>query len=344
MGVSAPDRDRAAGPVLELDVLGLPIAISGWPEVVEALRLDFSWFAATAPRAGRLEVRIEQRAPDYNALPDVPSAFVTPRNAVYQVGERTIADYSGRALAIFDRAARVFVVQGEQEHLLHEVAYLFALAGPGPPRGAGDPATPRLGDRGSAGVVRVLLPSGGGKSTLAMRALREPGVQPLSDDTPLVDRRGRMHPFPLRIGIDERLAGTLPPEHVRRIRRLEYPDKHVVSIEGFRERIPDRPLPLKHVVIGRRHLGTRAELRPMPRAGAIPTLAREGVVGLGVAQMIEWVLHHGARDAFGMAGLALGRSACCAAALARAQTWHLDLGRDHEANWAAFAPLLAEAA
>ena len=46
-----------------------------------------------------------------------------------------------------------------------------------------------------------MLPSGGGKSTLALRALRDEGTL-LSEDSPLLDRRGRLHPFPLRIGIN----------------------------------------------------------------------------------------------------------------------------------------------
>ena len=48
-----------------------------------------------------------------------------------------------------------------------------------------------------------MLPSGGGKSTLALRALQEPGIGLISEDSPLLDRRGRLHPFPLRIGVNE---------------------------------------------------------------------------------------------------------------------------------------------
>ncbi len=50
-------------------------------------------------------------------------------------------------------------------------------------------------------AMLVLLPMGGGKSTLGAELLRHPDVQLLSDDSPLVDRAGRVHAFPLRLGL-----------------------------------------------------------------------------------------------------------------------------------------------
>jgi hypothetical protein len=321
----------------------LTIGMAGWPEVVEDLRLDFAWFERLPPGAGAgdLRIAIERRAPDLADLPDIPAAFVTPRNAVYQYGDRTVVDYAGRALAILDRQSRTLVVQGEERHLLHEIVYLFTLSQTGEHLDAqGFTRLHALGLVGAQGAVAVLLPSGGGKSTLALRALREPGVRLLSDDAPLLDRRGRAHPFPLRIGLGPAAARTLPSEQVRRIERLEYPVKYVVSIDAFRDRIESEPQPLAHIVVARRRLGTNAALRALPRRAVAGPLFREGVVGLGLAQMIEWVLRRGARDALGKIGIAADRAACCASALSHAQTWRLDIGRDDDRNWQALAPLL----
>jgi hypothetical protein len=55
---------------------------------------------------------------------------------------------------------------------------------------------------GGQGAVAVMLAAGRGKSTIALRALRDQGVRLLSEDSPLLDRRGRLHPFPLRIGVN----------------------------------------------------------------------------------------------------------------------------------------------
>jgi hypothetical protein len=320
----------------------LAIAITGCSEVLEDLRLDFAWFERPLAReAADLRIVIERRPPDFGDLPDIPASFVTPRNVVYQHAQRTVVDYSGRALAVFDRPSRRLLVQGEELQLLHEISYLFALSQIGEHLDAhGLTRVHALGLVGAQGAVAVLLPSGGGKSTLALRALREPGVRLLSDDAPLLDRRGRAHPFPVRIGIAAADAREFAADQVRRIERLEYPDKYVVSIDAFREDIEQEPQPLVHIVVGRRRLGLDASLEAMPRRAVVAPLFREGVVGVGLAQMIEWVLQRGAPDAIGKVGIAARRARCCASAARSARVWQLDIGRDPDHNWEALAPLL----
>jgi hypothetical protein len=193
---------------------------------------------------------------------------------------------------------------------------------------------------GRQGAVAVMLPSGGGKSTLALRALREDGVRLLSEDSPLIDRQGRAHPFPLRIAVNPTDAATLPEGAVRRMDRMEFHPKLVLDLEAFSDRVESRPQPLRHLVIGRRSLGRRASLEPAPRRTAVTTLVREAVVGVGIYQGMEFVLQHGMRDIVGKLGVAATRATCCSGVLARAQVWQLTVGRDHSRNWEALAPLL----
>lgn len=320
----------------------MTVAVAGWEEVVQELRLDFSWFEQERGSRADLRIEIEQREPVFDGLPDLPASFVTPRNAVYQNGRHTVVDYSGRALAVFDREADVLRVQGTQRHLVHEIVYLFALSRIGEHLDAvGLTRIHALGLTGGQGGVIVLLASGGGKSTLALRGLREPGVSLLSDDTPLLDTEGNVHPFPLRVGVGAQAARELPAEQVRLIERLEYPDKYVVALDAFADDIATEPAPVGHIVIAERRLGNEASLTPVSRRACAGPLIRDGVVGLGIAQMIEWTLVHGARDVTGKLGTAASRAKCCGAALRGAHAWRLGLGRDHERNWDALAPLLA---
>jgi hypothetical protein len=271
------------------------------------------------------------------------ATFVTPRSAVYQHRGRTIVDYFGRALSVFDRRDGTLVVQGLDAHLVHEGVYHFLLSSVGTHLDANWlPRLHALGLAGAQGAVAVMLPSGGGKSMLTLRSLAADGVKLLSDDTPLLDREGFLYPFPLRIGVNPTDASSLPAgSRARLIERMEFHPKLAVDLDLFADRIQTTPVPLRHLVIGRRSLGDEARLEPLPRRAALGTLLRELVVGVGVLQGTEFVLQRGLRDVLRQGKPALTRSACCVAALRNARVWRLTLGRDHERNWQALQPLLS---
>ena len=327
---------------LRFDVYGHAVGVVGdWAEVLEAIRLDFAWFESDAtdgPPAVELVVR--RGAPRFDDFGNLRASFVTPRNVVYNDGRRTIVDYFGRALSIVEPTGRVRI-EGEDASLVHEAAYhlLVSRIGEHLERN-GLVRLHALGLVAGGGAVALLLPSGGGKSTLALRALQEEQLRLASEDTPLIDRRGWLHPFPLRIGINEGDAAELPPGRVRRLERMEFHPKLALEIDAFADQIARDPAPLRHLVIGQRTLGRDARLVQAQRASAITTLFREAVVGVGVYQGMEFVLQRGLRDVLGKSGTALLRSRCCAAALRRAHVWHLDVGRDRERNWDALRPLL----
>lgn len=328
---------------LDLEVHGLGIAVTGdWPEVIDELRLDFTWFARPEGASpGAVAVEVQRRAPDFDAFGAVPASFVTPRNVVYQRDGQTIVDYFGRAMSLLDRRSGRLVVQGEDKHLVHEAAYHFLVSRIGEHLDRrGLPRLHALALAGEQGGVAVMLPSGGGKSTLALRALAEDGVRLLSEDSPLIDRRGWLHPFPLRIGVNATDASSLPEGHVRRLERMEFHPKLALELSAFADRIEPEPQPLRHLVVGRRTLGREARLEPMPRRAAAMTLFREAVVGVGLYQGMEFVLQRGMRDVLSQAGVAATRASCCAAGLRGARVWRLTTGRDQVGNWEALLPLL----
>ena len=324
------------------DVHGLRIGLDGdWPEVAEQVRLDFAWFASDLPGGVDVTITLHKATPDLASYGSLEAAFVTPRNVVFSDEERTIIDYSGRAVAVLDRRAAVLAVTGVDPQVVHEAAYLFMLSRVGEHLDAiGLPRLHALGLAGAQGGVAVMLPSGGGKSTLALRALRTAGVRLLSEDSPLIDRHGMLHPFPLRMGLTEQHAAELPDEHVRRIERIEFDPKLLLDVEAFRDRIEPTAQPTRHLVIGMRTLGSDASLERIPRRRVAGTLLRECVVGVGIYQGMEFVLQRGMRDVLGKTRPAAGRAAACLAVARRADAWTLRLGRDREANWAALEPLL----
>ena len=324
------------------DFYGLSLQVeSDWPEIQRAISLDYAWFEREDPGAPPdANVRIVRGAPDVSSYGELPASFVTPRNIVYQAEGTTIVDYFGRAVSIFDRSSGQLTVRGDDEGLVHEAAYQFILSRAGAHFDAmGWTRLHGLGMVGSRGGVVVMLPSGGGKTTLALRAVEE-NVSLISEDTPLLDRSGKLHPFVLRMGINEADADRLGIRGARRLERMEFRPKLAIEVETFADRIAAAPQPLTDLVVGTRTLGGESRLEPMPKRRAIGALVREGVVGVGVYQGMEFVLQHGMRDTLAKLGVAGSRAVCCAVALRRARVWSLKLGRETEKNWAALRLLL----
>ena len=311
---------------MQRDVHGLQVAASGdWPEVVEALDRDLAWFP---PGTGTpdVSVRYARRAPDRSDHPaSLEAVRITQRSAEYRDGSRSIVDF-GRALSVDDgagsltveglhgwtawRAGHVFLLNRIDAHL--RTLDLVRLNG--------------LGLAGRDGGVLVLLPSGGGKTTLALSAI-EAGAGLLSEERPLLDAGGRMHPFPLPLLVRPTSpeAADLPREHVRSLPGID-PSPASLEVSAFRDAVPADPVALRHVVIGVRTLNGAAALEPLPR--------REAVRGLAQATLASYGVRTGAAvhaKPSRLAGFARG--------LAGARAWKLTLGPDRDANWRALAPL-----
>lgn len=327
---------------LALDVHGLRFALSGWDDVVDDLRRDFSWFEAEGNGRADLEVEVERRPPPFDGYGPLRAAFVTPRNVVYQNGTTTLVDYFGRALLALDRGRCRAVVQGEDFGLVREAAQNLLVSRIGEHLNRlGLVRLHALGLAGAQGGVAVTMPSGSGKSTLALRALADERVRLLSEDSPLLRRDGTLGPFPLRIGVNptdrERIPTGLP---VRTLERIEFHPKLAIDVEHFSDRIEPAPVPLAHLVVGIRTLAERGSLERLGRREVVGPLVREAVIGIGVYQGMEFVFQRGWRDAVGKSGTVVRRALVAGSLLRRATVWRLLLGRDRESNWEALLPLL----
>ncbi len=85
--------------------------------------------------------------------------------------------------------------------------------------------------------------------------LQEPGIELLSDDSPLIDHRGRVYAFPLRLGLLPGSAGALPEKELRRVERMELGPNMLASYRYFKDRI--RPQADGSVLfLGSRSLGS----------------------------------------------------------------------------------------
>ncbi len=342
------------------DVYGLLFSVAGdWPEVVDSICRDFAWFETPTVHRAELDVRVQirQGRPDLDVFGPVRAAQVTEQQVVYRLDGRTVIDHLGVVCSVIDRGGAELCVVGEDPHVARRIAYDFLLARAGDHLDrVGLPRVYGLGLGGPDGAVLIMLPRGGGKTTLALRALREPAITFFSEVSPLVDRRASMHPFPFPLWVrtNSPEAESLPDEHLRRIGGA-VTDPRLFELDGFRARIARESQPLRHLVIGERSLGSDSRLEPASTGTALMPLLRVSVASFSMSDAIRFGARRAAagRDAprnhqSGASGAALRvsplhrlavRTRSCSAALRGASVWRLTLGRDREAAWQALAPL-----
>lgn len=339
------------------DVYGLRLAVRGdWPDALSALRKDFAWFECDAsPAAPDIEVTLERRPPDLDAFGAIAADYVTEQHVVYRAAGSTVVDYLGQAVAVLE--ARRATVQGESAQAVRRAAYDFLLSRAADYLDARElPRVFGLGLCGDQGGVLVLLPRGGGKTTLALRSLADDRVGFLSEVSPLLDVRGRLHPFPFPLWVRDSSeeAASLPERYVRRLDGQQT-DPRLLELEAFADKIPTEPQPLRHIVLGSRSLGRGSSLERASRREAVAPLFRQSVVGFSFRQGFSFLVRRGgardpakeSRDGDAPSALRSATAArrarirlrCCAAGLAGAEVWRLELGRDRGAAWAALEPL-----
>lgn len=316
------------------DVYGLKVAAHGdAAEALEALALDYAWFAdGTDAGSADVELVLERRVPDLDSYGDLPASFLTPRGAVYRTGDRIVVDHFSRAASFVDRGGDRLVAQGHDAAAVHDAAYYFLLGRIGEHLDRrGLRRVHALGLSGPAGGTLVLLPTGGGKSTLALAALDDDRVRLLSEDSPLLDAAGRLHPFPLRIGITQEAGQN--GDGTRLIERLGGRPKLALEVSRFEHRIEAGSRPLRHLVLGGRSLGRAARLDPLPQRAALAPLLHGAVAGVGLYQGFGFAHQRGAGAVGAKLALAAARAATCASALRGVKVWRLTLGRDRDRNW-----------
>lgn len=322
-----------------LDIYGYRALVTSTSTVaLSGIREDFAYFVvdASAENQGTaVKIQLFDADPPYSEVPAVEATVFTPRNVSYRHGDLTFVDYLGRALAIHDRKRGDFQVFSRDPDLLFEAAYLFVLSQSGEFFDAhGLHRVHALGVSIQNQAALVLLPMGGGKSTLGASLLQLPVIQLLSDDSPLIDSKGNVWAFPLRLGLLPGSEGSIPPDKMRTIRRMEFGPKLLVNYSYFAGRVTDCAEPCL-LFLGSRSLQNTCTIKPASKLSAVLAMTSNCVVGLGLFQGMEFVFQRGWLEVFRKTLAAASRLRASLRLIARSDVYHLILGREPERNGAA---------
>jgi hypothetical protein len=298
---------------------------------MESLAEDFAFFQST-DESGAHIIELLDEEPPYSEMPPLTANVYTPRNVSYRDGCKTYVDYSGRALGIHDRSNGNFRLYSKDPDMLYEAAYLFLLSQCGAAFDARHlHRVHALGVSLEGRAALVLLPMGGGKSTLGSELLKFPDIELLSDDSPLIDRNGTIHAFPLRLGLLPDAAGAVPKDHLRRINRMEFGPKLLVNYKYFSDRVRAAADP-GVLFLGRRSLANTCEITPAGGVTALHAMTANCIVGMGLFQGMEFIFQQSGWELTSKAAVAYSRFAASVRLIRRSRVCHLSLGRDRTEN------------
>ncbi|HSW50053.1 MAG TPA: hypothetical protein VLH09_07760 [Bryobacteraceae bacterium] len=317
------------------DVYGFRFSVSGTSAAaIEGVGSDFTFFRAE-PAGDEVTIEILDQEPDYGRLPVCDASIYTPRNTVYRSGSLSYLDYHGKGLGVHEPGKRSFRIISRDVHLLYEATYLFLLSQIGQAldlKGLHRLHALAMSLNGRA--ILVLLPMGGGKSTLGAHLLRHPELKMLSDDSPFVDSSGRAHAFPLHLGLLAGSEGEVPERHRRFVNRMEFGPKFLVNFDYFADRVSPSAEP-GIVFLGSRTLSRECRIEPAGMRAGLRSVVANGVIGMGLFHGLEFILESSPWEILTKTKLGWSRLSTFVRLLRRSRVCRLHLGRDPEANAAA---------
>jgi len=305
------------------------------PQIIDWFEFDFRGFL-TSGLSDRADVRITVHVepPPESSIPALDEIMHTPHFVTFERGPIRYVDYQGEALAIYDYESEAGQIYAQNPEIAYERLYLTILS--------------RLGEKlDYRGLHRVhslaiscqdfaclfLIPQGGGKTTLALRLLDDPRLMLLSEDTPFINRRGEVFPFPFRLGVTNGEHTELIPDRFKRIvERKVGGFKTLVDLDYFKGKIASKPVRNRYLFCGRWTTAESPRLIKISKLSALKYLVRDCLLGLGLPQVIEFFLRSGFRDCAQKGFIALSRLAASLALLSCSRAYQLYLCKDRDKN------------
>ncbi|MGA2775010.1 MAG: hypothetical protein ABSE81_02980 [Candidatus Omnitrophota bacterium] len=180
-------------------------------------------------------------------------------------------------------------------------------------------------------AILVLSPSGGGKTTLLLDLIKNKSVKLISEDSPLIDARGQALPF--RIGVSyQAKPKDIAQKNLHLIQRIGTGLKYVINIDFFKDKISQKPLPVRHILCGVRCLRANSDIQPVSKYNAFKKLIENSVVGVRLYQGAEFLIQMGIGGLFFKSPVLFSRLRNVTKVLLGAKTYSFTMGCDRKKN------------
>jgi hypothetical protein len=320
---------------INLNFYGVKVQVSGDAHTIGRLEADFAYFCTPSETDADVKLSIFNSQPDYSKVPRVKAKIYKENSISYDFKKMRYTNYKNEALSVYDFKTGNGEAYSQNADLLYEISYLFIHSR------AGELLDLKGFHRLHAAAISynnnifvLMLPSGGGKTTFLMEALKNPAVKILSDDTPLINPKGEILPFPLRIGVIEGEANDIAGTTI--FNRSAHGAKQLIPYEYFSGKIEPAKLPVT-LICADRFFSPESEIIKINKLSAAGVLFKNLITGYGIPQVVEFFIKLDLKDFFVKAYIAVLRSFGAVRFLLKCkQACYFKLGYDKKNNLETF--------
>ena len=322
---------------LEFNFYGVKALVECDADLAGKLSLDFSYFKKSPQVvfAQNIAIKITASSDASNALrlpPGKHIKFKVHDFVFFDTSGARYVEYGGRGAGRYDFSKEEGRVFSAEPGLLHELTYLMILSRVGElldSRGAH--RVHALGGSARGKGVLVVMPQGGGKTTLGLELLETPGFMLFSDDAPLVTVSGRIYPFPVRIGVNKSDKVKVPAQFLGAMQRRKFGEKTLIDVEYFKDRI-SAPGPCSVIIFATRSGGSLPGVRRVSALEGFWYLFKPLVLGMGVPQVVEYFIRFDFLNIMSKIKMLLSRSVAAVRLVSNARLFAVTLSGDAKTN------------
>jgi hypothetical protein len=313
--------------------------------IVSLLRSDFSYFQ-TDQFVGDLEIEIKLVESLEGIIPEGLTASSQSINSItYNIKSVRYNDYYNEVITKIDYASNACKIYGHTVERIHEVTYLLILSRQGKWSDLhGLHKIHAMSVSHADKNLIVMMPMKGGKSTLFAKFVEDESFGLISDDTPMVNTKGDILPFPIRFGLEENdrykdLIARIPDEFKTQLYRKQYGAKNLIDITYFKNRIG--VIGTKTILVhGIRRNDKRCIVRPITKIQMFRYMITHMVVGVGLPMVIEYFLETSMLDILRNTKILISRIISCMNTIRKSKSFVVEFGSDIDLNYVTLKKLI----
>ncbi|MFA6237056.1 MAG: hypothetical protein WC635_06980 [Bacteriovorax sp.] len=287
-----------------LNILGYIIKISSNDDnILSRLKMDFEYFLADSHGQNIVQLSINSELavnkPTIIIPKNLTPLYQRQNSITYEEDGVRYNDYYGIVVSEFNAEKKTAFISGIDLDKLYEITYLLILS-----RSAKFADVAGFHKIHAFSIVQngkgliCMQPMRGGKSTLFTQIVLNHNVEIGSDDTPVLNQRGQLLAFPLRVSLDVIPPGLgLTDKDFYLMKREFYKAKYSLSLKNFNKKISEV---CNDFVFVEAHRSTFDEPRlvKMSRLRLLKRLFQHMVIGFGLPIIFEYFWESGSKDFF----------------------------------------------